>query len=77
MDNNTATFLDLDERIKDNEIIVKTFDKREAFNFEIVNYPDLSGNIPKNKPTEFSHRSWYDTPGSAANPKTSLTEWNY
>ena len=47
MDNNTATFLDLDERIKDNVIIVKTFDKREAFNFEIVNYPDLSGNIPK------------------------------
>ena len=46
-DSHIATFLDLDERIENKEIIVKTFDKREAFPFEIVNYPDLSGNIPK------------------------------
>ena len=46
-DSHTATFLDLDERIENKEIIVRTFDKREAFPFEIVNYPDLSGNIPK------------------------------
>ena len=42
-----ATFLDLEEMITEKEIIVKTFDKRDAFDFEIVNYPDLSGNIPK------------------------------
>ena len=28
-------------------IHVKTYDKRDAFKFEIINYPDLSGNIPK------------------------------
>ena len=41
-----ATFLDLEEQIKDACIEVKTYDKRDAFKFEIINYPDLSGNIP-------------------------------
>ena len=44
---NKATFLDLDEEIVDKVIKVKTFDKRETFGFEIINYPDLSGNIPR------------------------------
>ena len=46
-DDKKATFLDLEEEIVDSVIHVKTYDKREAFNFEIVNFPDLSGNIPK------------------------------
>ena len=46
-DEKAATFLDLDEKITEGKIIVKTYDKREAFNFQIINYPDLSGNIPK------------------------------
>ena len=41
-----ATFLDLKEQIKDACIVVKTYDKRDAFKFEIINYPDLSGDIP-------------------------------
>ena len=44
--NDKATFLDLEEQIKDACIEVKTYDKRDAFRFEIINYPDLSGNIP-------------------------------
>ena len=40
-----ATFLDMEEQIKDACIEVKTHDKRDAFKFEIINYPDLSGNI--------------------------------
>ena len=36
----------LEEQIKDACIKVKTYDKRDAFKFEIINYPDLSGNIP-------------------------------
>ena len=36
----------LEEQIKDACIEVKTYDKRDAFKFEIINYPDLSGNIP-------------------------------
>ena len=43
-----ATFLGLEEQIKDACIEVKTYDKRDAFTFEIINYPDLSGNIPTN-----------------------------
>ena len=50
-----ATFLDLEEQIKDACIEVKTYDKRDAFKFEIINYPDLSGNIPTNQHMEFSH----------------------
>ena len=46
-DDNRATFLDLEAHIKDGKFYTKTYDKREAFNFEIVNYPDLSGNIPE------------------------------
>ena len=41
-----ATFLDLEEQIKDACIEVKIYDKRDAFKFEIINYPDLYGNIP-------------------------------
>ena len=47
-DDQKATFLDMEEQIKDGIILTKTYDKREDFKFEIVNYPDLSGNIPQN-----------------------------
>ena len=40
-----ATFLDLEEQIKDACVEVKTYNKRDAFKFEIINYPELSGNI--------------------------------
>ena len=39
-------YLDLDLEICDGKIYSKQFDKRDAFSFSIVNYPDLSGNIP-------------------------------
>ena len=41
-----ATFLNLEEQIIDACIKVETYDKRDAFKFEIINYPDLSSNIP-------------------------------
>ena len=41
-----ATFLDLNEAIVNKQIIVKVYDKRDDYNFEIVNYPHLSSNIP-------------------------------
>ena len=44
--NKVATFLDIEASIQDGRFHTKTYDKREAFHFEIVNYPDLSGNIP-------------------------------
>ena len=42
-----CTFLDIAMNIVSNEVITKTYDKRDDYNFEIVNYPDLSGNIPQ------------------------------
>ena len=43
-----ATFLDLDIKLQGNIFITSLYDKREAFNFEIVSYPDIRGNIPEN-----------------------------
>ena len=45
-DDQQATFLDLDIKISENCLQVKTYDKRDDFKFEIISYPDLSGNIP-------------------------------
>ena len=46
-DDNNVTFLDLQISIQNKTIFTETYDKREAFSFGIVAYPDLSGNIPK------------------------------
>ena len=48
-----VTFLDLTISIYKGKFIHYNYDKRRDFNFEIVNYPDLSGNIP--------HKSSYGT----------------
>ena len=45
-DDNHATFLDIEVDIEGDQFKTKTYDKRENYKFEIVNYPDLSGNIP-------------------------------
>ena len=42
-----GTFLDISVNVVHNMFISRIYDKRNDFNFEIVNYPDLSGNIPK------------------------------
>ena len=42
-----ATFLDLDIEIKNNQYVTKIFDKRDQFKFDIISYPDLTGNIPE------------------------------
>ena len=39
-------YLDLDLEIFQDKISYKLFDKRDAFGFRIVNFPNLSGNIP-------------------------------
>ena len=47
-DNNgcTAPFLDLQLLITEGVISTSIYDKRDAFDFPIVNFPNLSGNIP-------------------------------
>ena len=44
---NDATLLDINIKVRNQQFETKLFDKRDAFGFTIVNYPDLSGNIPK------------------------------
>ena len=42
-----ASFLDLHLSIVDGVIITKIYDKRDDFNFDIVNYPHLDGDVPR------------------------------
>ena len=43
----SASFLDLDITINNNVIHTKVYDKRDDFNFDIVNYPHLDGDVPR------------------------------
>ena len=44
----STTFLDLSIQIEEKMIMTKTYDKRDDFKFEIINFPDITGNIPEN-----------------------------
>ena len=41
-----APCLDLDLSITNGKVSTKIFDKRNDFNFEIVNFPSLDGDVP-------------------------------
>ena len=41
-----TNYLDLRIEIKNDRIHTSLFDKRDAFGFQVVNFPDLTGNIP-------------------------------
>ena len=43
---NHVTFLDVDIKAVGNKFKFKSYDKRNDFNFLIINYPNLIGNIP-------------------------------
>ena len=42
-----APFLDLNLSITNGIVSSKTYDKRDDFNFEIVNFPFLDGDVPR------------------------------
>ena len=46
-DGTSCPFLDLQVTITDSIISTSIYDKRDAFDFPIVNFPTLTGNIPK------------------------------
>ena len=48
LSSNNVTYLDLAITMKDDQYHYKSFDKRKDFNFSIINYPNLQGNIPNN-----------------------------
>ena len=41
-------FLDLNISIIGSKFIYKSYDKRRDYNFEIINYPDIFSNVPRN-----------------------------
>ena len=41
-----AAFLDLHLSISYDIVSIKIYDKRDAFEFEIVNFPSLDGDVP-------------------------------
>ena len=43
----SAAFLDLDLSIENGVISSKIYDKRDDFNFKIVNFPHLDGDVPR------------------------------
>ena len=44
---NSAPFLDLNSSITNGIVSSKMYDKRDDFNFEIVNFPFLDGDVPR------------------------------
>ena len=46
-DDHQTSFLDLDLNVENNTVVTKIYDKRDDFNFEIVNFPFLDGDVPK------------------------------
>ena len=45
LSHNEVTYLDLKITMENNNYVFKSFDKRKDFNFPIVKYPNLKGNI--------------------------------
>ena len=43
---NVVSYLDLLIDISNSDLVCSIFDKRDAFDFDIVNFPDSSGDIP-------------------------------
>ena len=43
---NEAAFLDLNLSIHNEIVSTKIYDKRDDFNFDIVNFPYLDGDVP-------------------------------
>ena len=44
-----CNFLDLGISVYQGKFIYSSYDKRDDFNFQVVNYPNLSGNIPNSQ----------------------------
>ena len=47
MSNTEASFLDLHSSISDGFVKTKIYDKRDDFDFDIVNFPCLDGDVPR------------------------------
>ena len=50
VDEKEISFLDLHLSISDGFVQTKLYDKRDYFDFEIVNFPFLDGDVPRSTP---------------------------
>ena len=55
-----TSFLDLNIKVIGSDIHTSVYNKRDDFGFPIVNFPWLSGDVPRLYPTVFTFRSWLD-----------------
>ena len=46
-DTDSCTFLDLEISLINGQIVYRSYDKRNSYEFEVIKYPDLSSNVPK------------------------------
>ena len=44
-----ASYLDLLMKINDGKVVTSLYDKRDGFNFKILKFPDLRGNVPSRR----------------------------
>ena len=58
-----TSFLDLNIKVIGSDIHTSVYDKRDDFGFPIVNFPWLSGDVPRLPHTVFTFRSWLDLLG--------------
>ena len=57
----TVPFLDLDLSISNGIVSSKIYDKRDDFNFEIVNFPFLDGDVPRSLPMVYTTFSFCES----------------
>ena len=60
MSDTEASFLDLHSSISDGFVQTKIYDKRDDFDFHIVNFPFLDGDAPLRHPMVFIFLSLFD-----------------
>ena len=68
------TALDLDVQINNLDCTIKIYDKRDDFDFDIVNFPHLDSDIPQVHRMELTCLSWLDLQEYAAGLKISMKE---
>ena len=74
---NRGTFLDLEAHIKDGKFYIKTYDKREAFNFESSTILISLGTYPNDQPMAYTSPKLYVMPRYVTKPRISSTESDY
>ena len=55
-----ASFLDLHLSISDGFVKTKIYDKRDDFDFDIVNFPFRDGDVPRSDPMVFIFLNLFD-----------------